>query len=210
MTKEEWDLKQNSLKKEFKYIPTGIPGQVTKMEINEETNIDQNGDPIDSETAKREWNKFRSWMDINGYTGKPELDKNNYGNNLFKKWQKETNSPLTEDNIPALRQSIISSIAEQKERILKSTGNVKVPLPGTGELVYGEKARPVVDKIGFKMIENEKSKNPNYIGSLFSTWKFPEYEIHETSKTDASKSKTKAEYDANTDMTKPSITKKLL
>ena len=32
MTKEEWDLKQNSLKKSYKYVPTGIPGHVNKVE----------------------------------------------------------------------------------------------------------------------------------------------------------------------------------
>jgi len=32
MTKEEWDLKQNSLKKSYKYMPTGTPGQVKKVE----------------------------------------------------------------------------------------------------------------------------------------------------------------------------------
>jgi hypothetical protein len=41
MTKEEWDLKQNSLKKSFKYIPTGVPGQVKKIEdIQEEEGND--------------------------------------------------------------------------------------------------------------------------------------------------------------------------
>jgi hypothetical protein len=210
MTKEEWDLKQNSIKKSFNYIPTGTPGQVKKVEATEETNVDQNGDPIDSATAKREWNKFRAWMDSKGYTGKAELDKGDYGNKLFRQWQKETKSPLTEEYIPTLRENIVSSIADQKERILKSTGLIKVPLPGTGELVYGEKARPVTDRIGYKMLENEKSANPNYIGSLFSTWKFPEYEIHETTKSDPFKSKTAAELEADVDTTKPKITKKLL
>jgi len=35
MTKEDWDLKQNSLKKQYKYVPTGIPGQVKKMEVDD-------------------------------------------------------------------------------------------------------------------------------------------------------------------------------
>lgn len=40
MTKEEWDLKQNSLKKSYKYIPTGEPGKVKKVEETEEDSDD--------------------------------------------------------------------------------------------------------------------------------------------------------------------------
>tara|TARA_R110000868_G_C10926730_1_gene766059 strand:- start:1235 stop:1687 length:453 start_codon:yes stop_codon:yes gene_type:complete len=44
MTKEEWDLKQNSLKKSYKYVPTGVPGQVKKIEdTQEEETEDDNG-----------------------------------------------------------------------------------------------------------------------------------------------------------------------
>ena len=40
MTKEEWDLKQNSLKKSYKYLPTGTPGQVKKIEDTQDTEED--------------------------------------------------------------------------------------------------------------------------------------------------------------------------
>lgn len=40
MTKEEWESKQNALKKEYKYVPTGIPGQVKKIEATEESEND--------------------------------------------------------------------------------------------------------------------------------------------------------------------------
>jgi len=35
MTKEEWDLKQNSLKNNYRYISTGKPGEVKMIENNE-------------------------------------------------------------------------------------------------------------------------------------------------------------------------------
>lgn len=33
MTREEWDAKQNSLKKQYKYVPTGKAGEVDEVEI---------------------------------------------------------------------------------------------------------------------------------------------------------------------------------
>jgi len=51
MTKEEWDLKQNSLKKSYKYVPTGTPGQVKKVEDNEE---EENSDDIRKKKKKKE------------------------------------------------------------------------------------------------------------------------------------------------------------
>lgn len=36
MTKEEWDSKQNASKKQFKYMPTGTPGKVKKVEVTDE------------------------------------------------------------------------------------------------------------------------------------------------------------------------------
>jgi hypothetical protein len=48
MTREEWDTLQNSLKKEYKYIPTGNPGEVKKIEVAEDDkNPKQKGKVID-------------------------------------------------------------------------------------------------------------------------------------------------------------------
>lgn len=175
MTREEWEAKQNSLKKDVKYVSTGNPGEVKMVDSKNSIENEDGDPPIEEKTARAEWNKFVDWMDAKKMKGKVELDKGDLGNKLFRQWQTETQSPLNIDYIPKLRQHIITSINEQKNNILKSTGNVKVALPGSGKLVYGEEARPVVNIIGSKMLENEKSANPNYIGSLFSTWKFPEY-----------------------------------
>jgi len=202
MTREEYEAKQNSLKKDVRYMPTGVPGEV-KMVENGGNIKGEDGGTIDEKTAKNEWNKFGQWMDSKKMRGKPDLDKGDLGNKLFKQWQAETGSPLTLEYVPTLRQHIIKSIGEQKDRILKSTGNTRVALPGSGKLVWGEEARPVVDKIGYKMLENEKSANPNYIGSLFSTWNFPTYDIEEKAKTDPRLSKTISEFNANRDTTVP-------
>jgi hypothetical protein len=35
MTKEQWDAKQNASKKKYKYMPTGKPGEVDMVEVNE-------------------------------------------------------------------------------------------------------------------------------------------------------------------------------
>lgn len=42
MTKEEWDNLQNSLKKSYKYVSTGIPGQVKKVEAIQEEEEESN------------------------------------------------------------------------------------------------------------------------------------------------------------------------
>ena len=40
MTREEWEAKQNSLKKQMKYVPTGNPGEVKAVEDIEDTEQD--------------------------------------------------------------------------------------------------------------------------------------------------------------------------
>jgi hypothetical protein len=159
--------------------------------------------PIDEKMLKSEWNKFISWMKSKKQTGKEELNHNNLGNELFKQWQAETKSPLTVENMPNVRQLILKTIQQQKDALLNSKGNYRAPLPGSGKLVYGEEARPIADKIGSSYIENEKSKNPNYIGSLFSKWEFPYLEITEKGKKDAHSMKTISELNQNRDTTVP-------
>jgi len=55
MTKEEWDAKQNGLKKTYQFLPTGNAGEVEKKEI----------DPRDYETELplEQEKKFQSWLD---------------------------------------------------------------------------------------------------------------------------------------------------
>jgi hypothetical protein len=77
MTREEWETKQNSLKKNIKYVPTGNPGEVVTEEIN----------PKDYETnlSPKDEEKFQVWLDEKykkGHIQKGDYDfykANNYG-----------------------------------------------------------------------------------------------------------------------------------
>ena len=82
MTREEWEAKQNASKKEYKYVPTGNPGEVKKVESSDSDNEDDNV----SDDVKSDWNNFLTWLDKKGLKGKPELDKDNKGNELFKQY----------------------------------------------------------------------------------------------------------------------------
>lgn len=76
MTREEWEAKQNSLKKDVKYVPTGNPGEVVAEEIN----------PKDYETklSPKDEEKFQQWIDKNKKEGKiPEGDYNFYKQNGY-------------------------------------------------------------------------------------------------------------------------------
>jgi uncharacterized protein YnzC (UPF0291/DUF896 family) len=187
MTREEWDAQQNSLKKEYKYMPTSEKGVVEKVEVTNE-----DGEPLTPEQIRQEWNKFNGWMRQNKYLNMKELDVNNYGNNLFDKWQKLTNSPLTRDSMTQVRQQMLGSIDETAKALLNPNGKVRMP-DSSGKLVYGEEARPVADRLGWAIKKNELSKNPNYVGSIMSSFRFPDYETKETIEGDINKAKTMAE-----------------
>jgi hypothetical protein len=76
MTREEWEAKQNSLKKDIKYVPTGNPGEVVAEEIN----------PKDYETKlnPKDEERFQVWIDKNRKEGKiPEGDYNFYKQNGY-------------------------------------------------------------------------------------------------------------------------------
>lgn len=76
MTKEEWEQKQNALKKQYQYVPTGNPGEVLAKEIN----------PKDYETqlSPKEEEGFQKWLDKNNKEGKiPKGDYNFYKQNGY-------------------------------------------------------------------------------------------------------------------------------
>lgn len=54
MTKEEWDSLQNSKKKQYKYIPTGNPGEVKKMEIDDSIEEENEDDKKKKKKQKEE------------------------------------------------------------------------------------------------------------------------------------------------------------
>ena len=52
MTKEEWDILQNSKKKQYKYVPTGNAGEVKKVEITEDSEEKENPFQVKREKEK--------------------------------------------------------------------------------------------------------------------------------------------------------------
>lgn len=173
MTREEWDAKQNSLKKSYKYIPTGTPGQVTKMEANEEEGADQDGkeeegEPIVTEKHKADWNKYLTWLDTKKIRGKVELDKNGLGNQLFSQYIKENpTTSLTNNIIPGIRKEYQNLRQSGIDDIMK------------GNAYYLGKTGKDADTSNFmKHIElNEQSKDPNYVGQHLTQTFFPDAQI---------------------------------
>ena len=173
MTKEEWDSKQNSLKKEYKYISTGVPGQVKKIEISEEEKVDKDGkeeegEPMVTEKHKADWNKYLTWLDAKKMKGTPDLDKGGLGNKLFNQYIKE--NPTT-----SLNPNIIPGIRKEYQ-ILRQSGIDDIL---KGKAYFLGKTGKDTDTSNFmKHIElNEKSKDPNYVGQHLTQTFFPDVQI---------------------------------
>jgi hypothetical protein len=173
MTKEEWDLKQNSLKKSYSYMPTGVPGQVKKVEASEEDGKDEDGkeeegEPIVTGKHKEDWNKYLTWLDTKKMRGKPELDKSGLGNQLFGQYIKE--NPTT-----SLNSKIIPGIRKEYQK-LRQSGIDDIM---KGSAYYLGKTGKDADTGSFmKHIElNEQSKDPNYVGQHLTQTYFPDVKI---------------------------------
>lgn len=174
MTREEWEAKQNSLKKEYKYIPTGTPGQVKKVEATEEegepkhNEKEEKEEPILIDKHKEDWNKYLKWLESKKMRGIPDLDKGGLGNQLFNQYLKENPSTsLTADIIPGirkeymkLRESGIDDIAKGKAYFMGKTGRD-------------------ADTTNFMrhIVLNEQSKDPNYVGQHLTQTYFPDIKI---------------------------------
>jgi hypothetical protein len=173
MTKEEWDSKQNSLKKSYNYMPTGVPGQVKKVEVTEEDGEDKDGkeeegEPIITDKHKSDWNKYLTWLDTKKMRGKPELDKSGLGNQLFGQYIKE--NPTT-----SLSANIIPGIRKEYKK-LRQSGIDDIM---KGSAYYLGKTGKGADTSSFmKHIElNEQSKDPNYVGQHLTQTYFPDAKI---------------------------------
>lgn len=152
MTREEWEAKQNSLKKEYKYVPTGNPGEVNKVE-----NVNKDGDP-DIEKIKSDWNGFLRWLDNKKLRGIPELDTQNKGNNLFNQYIKENpNTSLSVKTIPLVRQAYM----DLRDSALKDISEGKAAYEGTPESFMRH------------IVLNEQTANPNYVGQHLTQTYFP-------------------------------------
>jgi hypothetical protein len=158
MTREEWEAKQNSLKKEVKYVPTGNPGEV-KME---------EGDPeepkVDMNKVKQDWNVFLDYLEKKGVRGKPALDTGNLGNKYFKEYLKANpNTSLNENIIPKIREAY------------QTLRNSQIADMQAGKATYNGKSGKDADYSGFMkwIVDNELTENPNYIGQYLTQLRFP-------------------------------------
>ena len=156
MTREEWEAKQNSLKKEVKYMPTGNPGEV-KMVEEEEPKVDMN-------KLKQDWNSYLDYLDEKKVRGTDALDKGDLGNKYFKEYLKSNpNTSLNENIIPKIREAY------------QDLRNSQIKDIQSGKIAFLGKSGKDADVSGFMrhILENEKSKNPNYVGKHLTQTKFP-------------------------------------
>lgn len=160
MTREEWEAKQNATKKQFKYVSDGEPGKVKKvvMAEEEETTPDNETKETASEQLKEDWNGFLNWLDKKGMKGKPELDKGDLGNQLFRQYIKETpGTSLSEKSIPAIRKAYTELRNDRLKEIQEGKGNYE----GSPESFMKH------------IVLNEQTENPNYVGQHLTQTMFP-------------------------------------
>jgi hypothetical protein len=160
MTREEWEAKQNASKKQFKYMSEGTPGQVKKVEVTEEetTPDDENAEGV-SDKIKEDWNMYLSWLDKKGMKGKPELDKGDVGNKLFKQYLKETpNTSLSEKVIPSIRKAYVDLRNDRLKEIQSGGATTSTVNP---------------ENFMNHILLNEKSNDPNYVGQHLTQTMFP-------------------------------------
>lgn len=160
MTREEWEAKQNATKKQFKYVSGGEPGQVKKVDITEEetTPGDENGEMV-SDKVKQDWNMYLSWLDKKGMKGKPELDKGDVGNNLFKQYLKENpETSLSEKVIPSIRKAYVDLRNDRLKEIQSGGATTSTVNP---------------ENFMNHILLNEKSDKPNYVGQHLTQTMFP-------------------------------------
>lgn len=158
MTREEWEAKQNSLKKEVKYMPTGVPGEVKMVEGDTED------PPVDMDKVKQDWNSYLDYLDMKKVRGSADLDKADLGNKYFREYLKENpNTSLNESIIPKIREAYLD------------LRNSQVTDIQSGKIQFLGKSGKEADVSGFmrNIVENEKTKNPNYVGQHLTQTRFP-------------------------------------
>jgi hypothetical protein len=161
MTKEEWESKQNSQKKSYKYVPTGNPGEVKMVE-----NIDgENPEDPDMQKIKGEWNKYLHWLDNKKMKGISDLDKSGLGNKLFQQYIKETpGTILSPKIIPIVRKAYNEYRKTAMDEIMAGRAGFE-----------GKSGKDAdYDRFMPHIVLNEKSADPNYVGQHLTQTYFPE------------------------------------
>lgn len=160
MTREEWEATQNSLKKEYKYVPTDEKGKVEKVEVTEEDGVKD----VDPEILKRDWNAFLKYAEEKKFRGKPELDNADLGNKLFKEYIKKTPGTILNENV-----------IPQVRKMYLDYRNNNLGLIKSGKMAFAEGTNE--DNYMKHILLNEQSKNPNYVGQHLTMTYFPDAKI---------------------------------
>jgi len=177
MTREEWEAKQNSLKKDVRYMPTGNPGEVKMVESGSTTEEKDGNPPVDDKTLKSDWNKYLEYLEKKGVKGSANLDKGGLGNKYFLEYIKANpGTSLSVDVIPRVRQLYIDLRNTNIEQMKKGNASFSpggiVGNKATGNSITG--ATGDYTEFMKNIIENEKTANPNYVGRYLTQTRFPE------------------------------------
>jgi len=155
-------------------IPQGLLSAIPQLKKNmpamEEESIEavddnekEEGEGL-TEKNKKDWNAYLGWLEEKKLRGKPELDKNDLGNKLFKQYLKENpETTLSVDIIPDVRKEYIKLRDASIQDIL------------SGKISFLGKKGAGTDTSGFMshIVQNEKTTNPNYVGQHLTQTMFP-------------------------------------
>jgi hypothetical protein len=105
MTKEQWDKKQNDSKKNFKYMPTGNPGEVKMVEMNETEQEEDSEIPEDQKTEVELTDKNKSDLkDLISFAANEKQDIGKMNDKMFMEYTKKyPNTSLTKEIITSLK-----------------------------------------------------------------------------------------------------------
>lgn len=123
----------------------------------------------DMQKIKGDWNKYLEYLEAKGVKGSPELDKGGLGNKYFTEYIKSNpDTSLSPAVIPKIREAYIELrnvtmdlIKNGKGAFKDSKGNVQKG-PNTDFTDYMK-----------SIVENEQTKDPNYVGQKLTQTRFP-------------------------------------
>ena len=113
-----------------------------------------------SDQLRSEWNGFVDFLESKKLKGEPQLDKNDLGNKLLDEYvatykPKELSRARMKDIWSEVQNYRSNALAEIK------AGKAQSQVPEERFMAW--------------VVENAKTKNPEYVGRYFSTFKFPKY-----------------------------------
>jgi hypothetical protein len=129
----------------------------------------ENPKEADLQKIKEDWNKYLEYLEEKGVKGSPELDKGGLGNKYFQEYIKANpETSLSPAVIPKIREAYTELRNVTMEQIKSGKGGFK---DSKGKIQSG----PNTDFTDYmkSIVENEKTKDPNYVGQKLTQTKFP-------------------------------------